>query len=243
MARTLLIDINGREALPVRAIPFVTGWIVTPDRLVEALSESEQMCPRLAHGLRAHKFDQDCTLTLVLPKEWDGFSAALTQLEDELKAAYADDESGYAVWRSRAAFVLPAGVFVWRDEFEAAFHKAQKKIIYLDEREGLSELVYAPVLPSGFHDRIFEELSSRSGNADELVPAPVSRRQSHEQKILHAIRARGEDPLALPKPPPGKSGVKAAVRESLGKTITASAFRKTWDEMRQLGVIQDSKDT
>jgi hypothetical protein len=30
---SVVVSINGREAIPVRAIPYVTGWDVSPDML------------------------------------------------------------------------------------------------------------------------------------------------------------------------------------------------------------------
>lgn len=36
----ITVKIEGREALPIRAIPFVTAWQESPDSIVRALSES-----------------------------------------------------------------------------------------------------------------------------------------------------------------------------------------------------------
>jgi hypothetical protein len=44
----------------------------------------------------------------------------LNAISDAIKAKQASHETGYQQWRSESLAQLPAGVFVWRDEFEAA---------------------------------------------------------------------------------------------------------------------------
>jgi hypothetical protein len=37
---SVVVSINGREAIPVRAIPYVTGWDVSPDMVAQSLANS-----------------------------------------------------------------------------------------------------------------------------------------------------------------------------------------------------------
>ena len=78
---------------------------------------------------------------------------------------------------------------------------------------------------------------------DGAAPAkPLQRNQAQSEAILHELKKQGYDPLALPKNPPGKPGVKAAVRKAIdgrgiftGKTV----FSKSWEHMRTAGEIAD----
>jgi hypothetical protein len=46
---SVVVSINGREAIPVRAIPYVTGWDVSPDMVAQSLANSSDgVCPHLA---------------------------------------------------------------------------------------------------------------------------------------------------------------------------------------------------
>lgn len=69
-------------------------------------------------------------------------------------------------------------------------------------------------------------------------PLPALRWQ--EREIIRSIRELGHDPAALPKSTPGKSGIRAAVRDSLQSADphrwTDSIFKKAWQR-----VIDDNR--
>jgi hypothetical protein len=78
------------------------------------------------------------------------------------------------------------------------------------------------------------------------IARPQSRLGSQEQMILATISELGYAPKALPRPVPGKPGVKADVRKKAtsdhkdlfqGKTI----FNKTWERLRRQGEITDAE--
>ena len=64
--------------------------------------------------------------------------------------------------------------------------------------------------------------------------------------ILGAIREAGYDPMALPRNPPGKPGIKAAIRKALVGVNGApfpkfgKQFDKSWDRLRERGEITDA---
>lgn len=71
---------------------------------------------------------------------------------------------------------------------------------------------------------------------DNVAPIkPLPKMRAQEKVILDAIKKLGHEPQSLPKPLPGKSGVKAEVRENLllhplfkNKT---TAFDKAWERL------------
>jgi len=73
---------------------------------------------------------------------------------------------------------------------------------------------------------------------------PVQRSAAQEQAILAEIERLNLDPRALPKPEPGKAGVKATVRASLEGVNPlflkrSTVFAKAWERLRQRGEIAD----
>jgi len=155
--RRLVIEIGGREAIPVRAIPYITGWLLSPDKVARQLSGDAGTTVNVLGGLTAYRLSAGIAIQ-VKPKEWDSILASIYLLQHQLKTEFQSDESdnaspdfGYAEWRDKSPSKLPADVFVWKDEFEPAFYEAYspKNLTIVDERPGERELVYAPILPAG----------------------------------------------------------------------------------------------
>ena len=146
-ASSLLVQIAGRSALPVRAIPYVSGWCLSPDEVANQLARGtgkpfarlQNTSAYFLNGGRPQK---------MLPKEWDRYVAALHGFEGDLKDKVKNDNVGYSVWVSKAASLLPAGVFVWRDEFEKDYASdfPADALSTTRERDGERELTYAPML-------------------------------------------------------------------------------------------------
>lgn len=154
----LIVEIEGREAVPVRAIPYITGWQISPDALAYQLAEKAEFSP--LGDVQAFRLVEGVVIA-VLPKEWSMIAVSLDRLQGQLKAAYPQvvDESvhpdyGYAEWQHQSPKKLPADTFVWLSDFEAAFRRAYAKsspthVILLDEVPGDRDLVYSPLLPDG----------------------------------------------------------------------------------------------
>ncbi|MFZ1548334.1 MAG: hypothetical protein WAT12_14765 [Candidatus Nitrotoga sp.] len=159
---TVLID--GREALPVRAIPHVTGWIFHPDKIVFCLkSSSKTRLPSLSeephlskNKKRIYKHEAGTTLTAyhipgnepvqMKPLEWRGVEVQLKGLESELKLKYGEEgrgnDIGCAEWERATVPVLPAGAFVWLDDFKKFRHWTFNK----GDSPDATELMLTPCL-------------------------------------------------------------------------------------------------
>lgn len=82
-----------------------------------------------------------------------------------------------------------------------------------------------------------------AGPDDVAPPVPMQRSAAHAQAITAALQARGYDPKALPKPAPGRSGVKAEVRSAIAVPplfVSHKAFNDAWQRMRSSGDIADA---
>lgn len=112
----VVVVIDGREAVPVRAIPLLTNWeTMSPDIVARALAWDEDAM--YFEGLQAFQFDEG---RRAVPATWWENMARrqLTALSHAIKAVQITHETGLQEWRRKSLEVLPAGVFVWKDEFE-----------------------------------------------------------------------------------------------------------------------------
>ncbi|RCX08253.1 hypothetical protein [Extensimonas vulgaris] len=118
----VIVEINGRQAIPVRAIPLLTDWeVLSPDVCANAFAGEEGTTPHL-EGLQAYRLDEKGAPQPIAAREWANWIVReLEACSERITATQTSHEDGYQQWRSESLGLLPAGVFVWRDEFEAAF--------------------------------------------------------------------------------------------------------------------------
>lgn len=112
--------IQGREAVPVRAIPFLTGWTgwktMTPIDIAKALAGTDDQGDFA--GLTAYKLRDDGSIKKTLQQEWLMVAKDLKGIRaTTLKDAQTSHDAWHHAWSKQAIPILPAGVFVWRDEF------------------------------------------------------------------------------------------------------------------------------
>jgi hypothetical protein len=82
--------------------------------------------------------------------------------------------------------------------------------------------------------------SPPAGPGEVTKPKDRTRLRQQEEAILDEIRRQGFDPMALPRQPPGKPGLKAAVHEALRKSPLfegKTTFRKAWESLRRYRLI------
>lgn len=173
------VVIGGREAIPVRAIPFITGGTISPDMVASALAKTD-LAQRL-ESVPAYHLLPDGSVASMLPKEWDGIKADLQILSDKLKAKDQIDNESYPEWRRQSIPLLPPGVFVWKDEFEKRFAKvySQFHMMLLDERPGDRDLNFSPFIPSELRGVVVEGFA---------IPEETGARASTEKPLTTTER-------------------------------------------------------
>jgi len=109
----LLIEVGGRGACPVRALPWISGhdgprWHLDAADVASALAVATVEWVRFA-GVRAWRADG----SVIEPSDWVAAADRLQRLRP--------DFSDYDEWRLRATLTLPADAFVWFDEWSTAY--------------------------------------------------------------------------------------------------------------------------
>lgn len=124
----VVVHIDGREAIPVRAIPFLTQWeVMSPDEVAGALSDDEDFRLGAFVGLRAFRIAGGQPIEIA-PLFWENIiSKQLQGISDQIKASQVTHATGSSAWREAAVKVLPTDAFVWRDEYEPRFKSAFSK--------------------------------------------------------------------------------------------------------------------
>ncbi|MCP5408346.1 MAG: hypothetical protein H6963_03490 [Chromatiaceae bacterium] len=162
----LRLEIDNRPLIPVRMIPFVTGWKFSPDVVASILAN----CNKIHRVyIPSFHFKPDGDHHPMLAKEWDAIIADLDVLDDTLSATETVDNENYPVWRKESIRILPAATFVWLDEMENAWRTAYSKdrMDLMDERPGDRELNLSPYIPPNVVEFIYEGFESLL-----IYPAP-----------------------------------------------------------------------
>lgn len=103
----IIASINGREAVPLRAVPFMDGWnALYPERIVEWL-ESQPDTPR------AFRVDNSGTVTSIEHRFW---YSTLKRLE-----GLVPDDAPRIEWERESVKLIPAEAFMWLDDVLALF--------------------------------------------------------------------------------------------------------------------------
>lgn len=133
----IVIQINGRDALPVRTLPFVTRWAwrTSPDAIADACGQPVRKIQPVrdplgaitksvevqSRGALPSYFLEDGEVRPIHPEEWEIYRDELSCLTKKLKADERLEDENLAKWRTEAIKALPAAAFVWLDEFQQWF--------------------------------------------------------------------------------------------------------------------------
>lgn len=199
----LAVNIDGRDALPVRAIPYVTGWSLHPDNIARFFARAGGNLQNLG-TLCAYRFHSGGVVE-VRAKQWDpvfdNVRALMAQLKKRFPTARGNtpDPRGKDAWREQSSLRLPAGVFVWVDEFEPAYRDdfAPEIQSLLNEREGDRDLIDAPWLEGVAKETVLEgfetcEQRARSGAGSEGKAIDPSRIIVDRNEIMRVFRKKND---------------------------------------------------
>ncbi len=152
----IIVIVDSREALPIRALPYVTGWTMSPDVVAKTFAHSDHWTTKLVDMHAFHLSNHNHTA--MLPKEWDGIFAELENLSNMLQMDEMFEGGNYPAWRRESIPLLPPACFIWKDEFEKAFKLAysKEKLILVDERFGDRDLNFSPLIPEKLQNSVMQ---------------------------------------------------------------------------------------
>ncbi len=149
---TVIIQIQGREAIPVRAIPLLTDWSITPLTAASMLAQTEPLIRM--ESVFAYEMKNDQLSVRMLPKSWDCIEADIAALSEKYRALEVTPNECYSLWRRDSIKTLPAGVFVWKDEFEAEWGSLVGYSV--PTRTGDNDLNFSPFIDSEMQAIVME---------------------------------------------------------------------------------------
>jgi hypothetical protein len=133
----LLPKIDGRECVPVRLIPFVNGWWpLSPDKIAEFLGAGEVINGGRQWRISSYARREDGSHHRVLPSRWADIADRLDTLYAEMSGDGRVSERSEAEWERRSIELMPASVFVWRDELVAEYERLYGEHVFLRSRPG-----------------------------------------------------------------------------------------------------------
>lgn len=118
----IVVMIQGREAIPVRAVAFATNWgTLAPGHLAGVLAHTDEI-ESCYDGFAAYHIE-DGRILQIRANWWDEASREIERLYEELRARRNEgkltQEENHRRWREEPLRRLPPGVFVWKDELES----------------------------------------------------------------------------------------------------------------------------
>jgi hypothetical protein len=111
----IVVVIEGREAIPVRAIPLLSNWrFMSPDVVAHVLGDTGGTNVSIFGDMQSGRLSDG----KVLPMNKDWWAqfplGDLKALSEKIKASESSPEAGQSEWKKRSLSELPAGVFVWK---------------------------------------------------------------------------------------------------------------------------------
>ena len=191
----VMIKIDGRDALPLRAIPYVTNWQESPDSLVRVLAapKTKKFCGkniRIKHSeLFAYRADDEGNYAQINHKQWERSVLAIDNLTGNFKANEREGElyGNHDAWRTAAVLILPDNAFIWLDEFQAWYSRTRQPEINSDnlsdaptddDVEQQSDMLdFVQCFPAEIESRLWRyssDFASTAQRKEDEPPAPAT---------------------------------------------------------------------
>lgn len=191
--------INDRQLIPVRMIPFVTGWQWSPDVIARILAhQDDHYCIKID----SYHLTRENAPQKKLPKEWDRIRTDLANISKLLKHEEPVPNSSYKDWRLQAIEAIPPKAFIWLDEFTTAYSKcfpqSRSHLQNGQSRSGDNELNLNPDTTLQEEALIYESFAQTPMEAIEAKPKTVKDKAHTQQRYSKWQTAL--DDLALQHP-------------------------------------------
>jgi hypothetical protein len=167
---SVVVKIQGQDALPVWTLPFVGGGDLPTDKLAGILAGRWPWYKALS----AFKLDPEGQPATLAPKQWDRVVTRIEVCGEALKAKFEVSGDAYPAWEIESAKCFPRNAYIWLDEFACWFsHHQYVNAPMTDDgclkfRHGDKEPDLEPIIPEEV-----EAYFGRGGAADSPEPTPA----------------------------------------------------------------------
>lgn len=220
-SKRLTVWIDEREALPVRAIPIVAGRSFSADVIAESFAHERVSRTPVSYRTSTNGIEP------LHHRQWEPTVRQIDALHARIKSKHKKHKSKAERWdlrcvdsRTGAVELLPAGVFVWLDDFEQEYRSNGERGLILTPMS-LSATEYA-VAMKGFEK--YQAIDER-----EIVASPSKNAEAVTVTILGDTGAYDEKLAAL---------FDLVPVEALEKMFPADSKWKSWaDKAASNGLI------
>lgn len=156
----VVLKINGREALAVWTIPYMTSWWLSPDMLLERLTSTASRFPQ------AFNLDRNGNPIKLTHSQWDELENLVNKLENHLSDLNIPEHEDRLAWvkESIELFWHYEPSYLWRDEFEDWYYNLYIANTWAAEPSEDTRLSFNPQLPPE-HIKHFEQNDFKSATS------------------------------------------------------------------------------
>jgi hypothetical protein len=178
-----IVTINGREAVPIRALLAITSGSLGEDYLIDILMRGTEVGKARLQNMCAYEFIEGVVHPVPI-SEWHKIGTAMQTLFDNTDPNYSDFDLAMDAWHKHVISAFPAGTFVWRDEFERAWQADQQK-----DDSRLPDLNYGAIQDSNHFGLVMK------GFSYSIEPHPITRkRMEWNQEALNDLYEKSIQP-------------------------------------------------
>ena len=113
----LTVDIGSRRAIPVRALPLLKDWTLYPETVAKIMARDINRNYDIEfQSLAAYRIVAGKAIR-VKTTEWQQIVEQMSNLAMDLGNAFRSFDKRKAAWDAESFLTLPAGAFIWADEF------------------------------------------------------------------------------------------------------------------------------
>ena len=133
--------IEGRECVPVRLLPYLTrSQTLSADNAARIFGWRHPSGEVRSWKKDTYQLQPEGGFRPLERRDWYAIVERLATLETQLQRRETSEAEQYAEWQRGSVEILPAGVFVWRDDLEAEYARMFGDQTFFVERPGLSDL-------------------------------------------------------------------------------------------------------
>lgn len=188
--RRLTVWIDGKEVLPVRALPYVTtSPRFRPEVLARRFAERDPF--DRTWNLTARAYIGEDSSYCVAPEDWREVVKGFDDFLAVLKEQFPTGTVGNNLWMNGVVTLLPSCWFVTLDEFEKAFHRDKDGMF--DKKRPDEEITLSPDIEIKTWVMViegFENCAESKGSAmppHQLQVEPVALTETTSNSSIHKI--------------------------------------------------------